>query len=172
MTNSYYMVIIVRTLWLAAERALFSYNDRWLWNIFSAQQLFWVVSKTMKVYERVGENDKKEGQSTTIISITERKTTFQKLLKYEHSRPQRPRSFGQHLEPRPLARSTPEVSNSRISRHSAYAQSQDWQISLVLVSKYCFTKHSKPECRWTWSEVAILGAECWPKGARPLGTRT
>ena len=69
----------------------------------------------MKVYERVGENDKEDGQSTTIISITERKTGFQILL----------------------------------------------QISLVLVSMYCVYKVYKAfklECRWTWSEVAILGA--------------
>ena len=31
----------------------------------------------MKVYERVGENDNKDRQSTTMISITERKTGFQ-----------------------------------------------------------------------------------------------
>ena len=34
----------------------------------------------MEVYERVGENDNKDGHSTTIISITERKTGFQTLL--------------------------------------------------------------------------------------------
>ena len=34
----------------------------------------------MKVYERVGENEKEVGQSTTIISIAERKTGFQILL--------------------------------------------------------------------------------------------
>ena len=69
----------------------------------------------MKVYEHVGENDKEVGQSTTIISIAERKTGFQILL----------------------------------------------QISLVLVSMYCVYKvYSKQECRWTWSEVAILGAKC------------
>ena len=81
--NSYmvnYMVIIVHTLWLAAEGALFSCNDRPLWNFFWAQRFFWVVSKTMRVYERVGENDKKDGQSITIIWITERKTGFQILL--------------------------------------------------------------------------------------------
>ena len=31
----------------------------------------------MKVYERVGENGNRNGQSTTIISKTERKTGFQ-----------------------------------------------------------------------------------------------
>ena len=37
-TLIYYMATIVHVLWLAAEQAL--------WNFFSAQRLFWVVSKT------------------------------------------------------------------------------------------------------------------------------
>ena len=48
----YYMATIVRTLWLAAERALFSCNDRALWNFFSARQLFWVVSKTRWTWQK------------------------------------------------------------------------------------------------------------------------
>ena len=35
---------------------------------------------------------------------------------------------------------TPEVRNSRTSRHSAHVQSQVWQIWLVLVSIYCVFK--------------------------------
>ena len=38
----YYMATIVRALWLAAERALFSCSDRVLWNFFSPRRLFWV----------------------------------------------------------------------------------------------------------------------------------
>ena len=45
-TKLYYMVTIVRVLWLAAERELFSCNDQALWNFSSAWWLFWVVSKT------------------------------------------------------------------------------------------------------------------------------
>ena len=44
--NTYCMATIVRALWLAAERALFSCNDKALWNFFSARRLFWVVSTT------------------------------------------------------------------------------------------------------------------------------
>ena len=51
------MATIVRALWLAAERALFSWNDRALWKFFSPRRLFWVVSKT---YEHVGQNNKKD----------------------------------------------------------------------------------------------------------------
>ena len=46
--SNYYKVTIVRALWLAAKRALFSGNDRpgHYEFFFSARQLFWVVSKT------------------------------------------------------------------------------------------------------------------------------
>ena len=50
------MATIVRPLWLAAEWALFSCNDQALWNF---SRLFWVASKSN---ERVGENNKKDGQ--------------------------------------------------------------------------------------------------------------
>ena len=52
----YYMATIARPLWLAAEWALFYCNDRALWNF---SRLFWVASKSN---ERVGENNKKDGQ--------------------------------------------------------------------------------------------------------------
>ena len=54
--HSYYMAKIVRPLWSAAEWALFSCNDQALWNF---SRLFWVASKST---ERVGENNKKDGQ--------------------------------------------------------------------------------------------------------------
>ena len=50
------MATIVSALSLAAERALFSCNDRALWNFFSARRLFWVVSKTMCVWAKTTEN--------------------------------------------------------------------------------------------------------------------
>ena len=67
----YYVATIVCALWLAAERARFSCNDRALWKFFSAQRLFWVVSKT---YERKGENNNKYHQNLTIFSITVKET--------------------------------------------------------------------------------------------------
>ena len=51
--------------------------------IFSARQLVWVLSKS---HELVGENNGKDGQSWTIFSITERKTSQRILLKYERRR--------------------------------------------------------------------------------------
>ena len=65
----YYMATIVRALWLAAERALFSCNDRAIWNFFSARRLFWVVSKS---YERMGEKKLKKWQSTAMSSLKEK----------------------------------------------------------------------------------------------------
>ena len=52
----YYKATTVRPLWLATEWALFSCNDRALWNF---SRLSWVASKSN---ERVGENNKKDGQ--------------------------------------------------------------------------------------------------------------
>ena len=43
----YYMATIVRPLWLAAERALFSCNDRALWKFISVRRPFWVLSKSL-----------------------------------------------------------------------------------------------------------------------------
>ena len=56
---------------------------------------------------------------------------------------------------------TPEV-----HRDSAHAQSQVWQVWLVLVLIYCVYKTIQnrpnvvgPDSRLTWPEVAILGAD-------------
>ena len=57
---------IVRTLWLAAERALFSCNDWALWKFFLARQLFWVASKN---YEHVDENIKKDDKVQHLLYL-------------------------------------------------------------------------------------------------------
>ena len=53
--------------------------------IFSARQLVWVLSKSQQL---VGESNGKDGQSSTIFSITERKTILRILLQYERRREQ------------------------------------------------------------------------------------
>ena len=73
----YYMATKVRAVWLAAERALFSCNDRAL---FFFSRLDGSFELWVKNYVRMGENNRKDGQSTTIFSITERKTSIQILL--------------------------------------------------------------------------------------------
>ena len=49
------MATIVRALWLATERALFSCNDRALWNFFSVQRLVSVVCKTTRAWAKTTE---------------------------------------------------------------------------------------------------------------------
>ena len=65
-----YMASIVHALWLAAERAL------WKFSRLDSSLEFWVIA--------VSENNGKDGQSSTIFSITERKTIL--LLQYERRR--------------------------------------------------------------------------------------
>ena len=73
--------------------------------------------------------------------------------------------FGQHQESRPLA-----VSNNGSPRFTDFP-------SLCVCSESSLTNligsglnllrlqiHSKPECRWTWPEVAILGADQKERG--------
>ena len=67
---------------------------------------------------------------------------------------------------------TPEVRDSRTSRHSAHTQRQVWPIWLVLVSIYCVLQtHSKFKIRMSLDLARGRDSWCWPKGARPLGTR-
>ena len=72
-------------------------------------------------------------------------------------------------------RRSSEVRDSRTSRHSAHVQSPVWQIWLVLVSIYCVFKaiQKRNVVGPARPEVQARGRDswCWPKGARPLGTR-
>ena len=63
---------------------------------------------------------------------------------------------------------TTEVRDSRTSCHSAHALSQVWQIWLVLVSIYCVYKSIQ---KMSLDQARGRDSWCWPKGARPLGTR-
>ena len=68
--------------------------------------------------------------------------------------------FGQHQESRPLA-----VSNNGSTRFTDFPSlctcSESSLTNLIGsgLNLLCLQIHSKPECRWTWSEVAILGAD-------------
>ena len=96
---------------------------------------------------------------------------IQLLFQHGHSGPQRPRSF--RSTPRIATRPWPgpiEVRDSRTSRHSAHApriksDKSDWFWSQSIV----FTNPFKPGM----SLDLARGRDswCWPKGARPLGTR-
>ena len=61
---------------------------------------------------------------------------------------------------------TPEVRDSRTSRHSAHACSESSLTNLIGsgINLLCFQSHSKTECRWTGPEVEILGADQKERG--------
>ena len=73
--------------------------------------------------------------------------------------------FGQHQESRPLA-----VSNNGspwfMDFPSICACSESSLTNLIGsgLNLLCLQIHSKPECRWTWPEVAILGADQKERG--------
>ena len=91
-----------------------------------------------------------------------------------HSCPQRPRSFWS--APRittygqPLAgsntRSPPFPDFPSLCACSESSLTNLIGSSLILL---CLQSQSEPESHWTYPEVMI--SWCWPKGARPLGTR-
>ena len=73
--------------------------------------------------------------------------------------------FGQHQESRPLA-----VSNNGSPRFTDFpslcACSESSLTNLIGsgLNLLCLQIHSNPECRWTWREVAILGADQKERG--------
>ena len=80
-------------------------------------------------------------------------------------------SFGKHQESRPLAKSN--TGSPRFTDFSSLCVKSDkcdWFWSQSIVS----AKPFKQECRWTGSLDGARGRDCWcwPKGARPLETRT
>ena len=60
----YNMTAIVRALWLAADRAIFSCNDWSLWKFFTARRVFWAVNKR---YVLEGENNKKNAEENNYL---------------------------------------------------------------------------------------------------------
>ena len=85
--------------------------------------------------------------------------------------------FGQHQESRPLV-----VSNNGSPRFTDFlslcACSESSLTNLIGsgLNLLCLQIHSKPECRWTKPEVAILGADqkergLWGRECENLGTK-
>ena len=74
-------------------------------------------------------------------------------------------SFGQHQESRPLAWSnsgSPRFSD--FPSHCACSESSLTNLIGFGLTLLCLQSHSKPECRWTGPEVAILGADQKERG--------
>ena len=73
--------------------------------------------------------------------------------------------FGQHQESRPLARSNP--GSPRFTDFPSFCACSESSLTNLIgsgLNLLCFQSHSKLECRWTWSEVAILGADQKERG--------
>ena len=68
--------------------------------------------------------------------------------------------LGQHQESRPLARSnTGSLRFTDLPSLGACSESSLTNRIGSGLNLLCLQSHSKPECRWNWPEVAILGAD-------------
>ena len=68
--------------------------------------------------------------------------------------------FGQHQESRPLARSN--NGSPRFTDFPSLCPCSESSLTNLIgsgLNLLCLQIHSKRECRWTWPEVAILGAD-------------
>ena len=73
--------------------------------------------------------------------------------------------FGQHQESRSLARS--KNGSPRFTDFPSLCACSESSLTNLIGSGLdllCLQIHSKPECRWTWPEVAILGADQKERG--------
>ena len=77
-----------------------------------------------------------------------------------HSRPRGRAPFGEHQESRPLAMSN--TACPRFTDLSSLCACSESSLANLIgsgINLLCLQIHSKPECRWTGPEVAILGAD-------------
>ena len=68
--------------------------------------------------------------------------------------------FGQHQKSRPLAR--PKTGSPRFTDFPSFCACSASSLTNLTgsgLNLLCLQSHSKPKCRWTWPEVAILGAD-------------
>ena len=73
--------------------------------------------------------------------------------------------FGQHQESRPLARSN--NGSPRFTDFPSLCACSESSLTNLIgsgLNLLCLQSHSKPECRWTGPEVAILGADQKERG--------
>ena len=73
--------------------------------------------------------------------------------------------FGQHQESRPLGRSN--TGSPRFTDFLSLCACSESSLTNLIgsgLNLLCFQSHSKPECRWTWQGVAILGADQKERG--------
>ena len=73
--------------------------------------------------------------------------------------------FGQHQESRPLAESN--TGSPRFTDFPSLCACSESSLTNLIgsgLNLLCLQSHSKPECRWTKPEVAILGADQKERG--------
>ena len=73
--------------------------------------------------------------------------------------------FGQHQESRPLARCN--TGSPRLTDFPSLCACSESSLTNLIgsgLNLLCLQSHSKTECRWTWPEVAILGADQKERG--------
>ena len=73
--------------------------------------------------------------------------------------------FGQHQESRPLAESN--NGSPRFKDFPSLCACSESSLTNLIgsgLNLLCLQIHSKPECRWTWPEVVILGADQKERG--------
>ena len=73
--------------------------------------------------------------------------------------------FGQHQKSRPLARSN--TGSPRFTNFPSLCACSELSLTNVIgsgLNLLCLQSHSKPECRWTWPEVVIFGADQKERG--------
>ena len=85
-------------------------------------------------------------------------------LYFKHSRPERLGSFWS--APR-IATSCPSTGSPRFPDFPSLCACSESSLTNLIgsgLNLLCFQIHSKPECRWTWPEVASLGADQKERG--------
>ena len=81
-------------------------------------------------------------------------------LKYPHLVPRGRVPFGQHRKSRNLAWSN--IGSPPFTDFPSLCACSESSLTNLIgsgLNLLCLQSHSKPECRWTWPEVAILGAD-------------
>ena len=82
-----------------------------------------------------------------------------------HSRPQRPRSFWS--APRIATSGQVQQRSPRFTDFPSLCACSESSLSNLIgsgLNLLCLQSHSKKECRWTWAELAILGADQKERG--------
>ena len=102
------------------------------------------------------------GQSNKCVITLEREKKKKKLIFAPFLSPEAARFFGQHQKSRPLT--APNAGSLRFTDLPSFCTCSESNRIGSGLKLLCLQSHSKPECHWTWPEVAILGADQKERG--------